>query len=215
MKKILHLNLKPIIGFFNPLLFVLLMLFATNSFAGYIKVGPARIICNGESVQLGEAAIKGNTYTWSSNPSGFSSTLSNPMVTQTANTWYFLTEMDSVSGKTATDSVWVSIATLTANPTFSGSTKIPVKNNDDSLYSNVSGVYPSTASLSYLWSISPSFNTTGGRVAKINDSIVTNPTHIQITTAGCYDITLTIHATFTENGNSHTCTTAFNKPKLI
>ncbi|MCX6352178.1 MAG: PKD domain-containing protein [Bacteroidetes bacterium] len=87
----------------------------------------------------------------------------------------------------------------------------PIKNGDITLNSYIGQTIPSTSTLKYAWSISPAFNSTGGRIAKINDSTVANPSKIQITTSGSYDISLTIINTF----GAQTCTTTVNKPGLI
>jgi len=47
----------------------------------------AKTICVGQSVNIGATAVSGNTYSWISSPSGFSSTSSNPSVNPTTTWW--------------------------------------------------------------------------------------------------------------------------------
>ena len=54
--------------------------------------GPDQSICSGASTQIGVASIPGHTYSWTSNPSGFTSGISNPTVSPGATTIYTLTE---------------------------------------------------------------------------------------------------------------------------
>lgn len=72
--------------------------------------GPDRSICTGASTQIGAPLITGHTYSWTSNPAGFTSTLSNPTVSPAVNTVYTLTETITATGCTRTNSV-----TVTAN----------------------------------------------------------------------------------------------------
>ncbi len=72
--------------------------------------GPSVTLCQGSSATLGTTAVPGNTYSWTSTPSGFTSSLANPTVTPSATTVYHLTETTSF-GCTATNSV-----TVTVNP---------------------------------------------------------------------------------------------------
>jgi hypothetical protein len=55
------------------------------------NAGPDANICVGSSIQLGTAASGSNTYSWTSDPTGFTSTLANPVVTPTTTyTTYYL-----------------------------------------------------------------------------------------------------------------------------
>lgn len=86
-------------------------------------------ICEGASVQLGgggpngETAINGippYTYSWSSNPPGFSDTTATPTVSPTVTTTYTLTITDSDSpGCTNSASVVITISPQPANPSIS------------------------------------------------------------------------------------------------
>jgi len=82
-------------------------------------------VCTGNSTQL-QASVTGGvtpyTYTWSSNPAGFSSTLPNPTASPTIDTWYICTVHDNVP-TTVKDSVLVTVTSLPATPgAITGST---------------------------------------------------------------------------------------------
>lgn len=72
--------------------------------------GSNQSICVGKSAQIGSAALSGDTYSWTSNPTGFTSTIANPVVTPIQSTSYSLT-VTSAQGCTNFDSV-----TITVNP---------------------------------------------------------------------------------------------------
>ena len=58
-------------------------------------VGIPQTICSGSSLTIGVAAISDNSYSWSSDPKGFLSTVSNPLVSPTITTTYILTSTSS------------------------------------------------------------------------------------------------------------------------
>ena len=71
--------------------------------------GSNRVICSGSSSQIGAAVVAGSTYTWSSVPVGFSSTLANPNVSPTVTTTYSVVETITATGCTNTHSVVVTV----------------------------------------------------------------------------------------------------------
>lgn len=82
------------------------------------------IICNGDAVQLFANATNGTgtyTYSWTSNPSGFTSTLSNPYVNPTQSTIYTVVVNDGTS--TVTTTFVLAVNPLPATPviTMNGS----------------------------------------------------------------------------------------------
>jgi len=82
-----------------------------------VSATPASV-CNGSSTQLQAFATGGQapyTYSWSSNPAGFTSTLANPTASPTANTWYICTVHDNVNA-VKKDSVYVTILAPPAAP---------------------------------------------------------------------------------------------------
>ncbi|MCX6247279.1 MAG: T9SS type A sorting domain-containing protein [Bacteroidetes bacterium] len=88
------------------------------------------VICNGESSQLNANASGGSgtyTYSWTSLPAGFTSTLSNPVVSPVTTTKYIAAVNDGSSVKTDTATV-----TVNSNPTA---------------YAGPDATYPNTAPL--------------------------------------------------------------------
>ncbi len=73
--------------------------------------GEDRAICNYSSTTIGAVAIEGHTYSWTSLPSGFTSTVSNPTVSPSLTTTYTLVETITATGTTNSN-----IVTVTVNP---------------------------------------------------------------------------------------------------
>jgi hypothetical protein len=113
--------------------------------------GPDAVICEGASIQLGGPAVGGNTYSWTSLPAGFSSSLSNPVVTPAVTTTYILTETNSATGCSRTDSVTVStnqVISITVNPSSLTQTICSGSSTNILLTSNLAGtVFNWTATL--------------------------------------------------------------------
>jgi len=66
-------------------------------------------VCSGGDVQLFALASGGSgsfTYIWQSNPSGFTSSIFNPLITPTTNTWYKVIVSDGL--QTIADSIYIS-----------------------------------------------------------------------------------------------------------
>lgn len=68
-------------------------------------------ICQGTSIAIGGASVLGSTYSWSSNPIGFSSTNSNPTVSPTVITTYTLEETISATSCRKVNAVVVTVQT--------------------------------------------------------------------------------------------------------
>jgi len=71
--------------------------------------GADRTICLNESSVLGAAAKAGSTYSWSSVPAGFTSTVSNPTVSPKATTTYTVIETNVASSCSNSNSVTVTL----------------------------------------------------------------------------------------------------------
>ncbi len=70
-------------------------------------------ICPGVQIAIGDSSKAGHYYLWSSNPGGFSSTLSNPVVQpKDSLTEYYLTETNTIPGCSKTDSVLIQVAKI-------------------------------------------------------------------------------------------------------
>ena len=81
--------------------------------------GADRIICPGISATLGAPAVAGNTYSWISQPAGFTSAQANPIVTPIVSTSYILTETTTTTGCSNSHSVMVSVKSV-PKPTVTG-----------------------------------------------------------------------------------------------
>lgn len=75
-------------------------------------------ICNGNSVQLGSAAISGHTYLWTPSTGLSSTSIANPIASPIVTTTYALTETITATGCDATNTVTV---TISSAPTISTS----------------------------------------------------------------------------------------------
>ncbi|MFZ4520803.1 MAG: T9SS type A sorting domain-containing protein, partial [Bacteroidales bacterium] len=69
--------------------------------------GADRTICLSDGTTIGAAAVAGNTYSWTSIPAGFISTVANPAVYPQTATFYYLTETVTATGCTNSHSVHV------------------------------------------------------------------------------------------------------------
>ena len=84
----------------------------TGGVIGVNPIASDTVICNGETVSLfaqggGSSSL---TYTWTSNPSGYTSTLETPTANPTVNTWYIVAATDGTT--TATDSILITVNPL-------------------------------------------------------------------------------------------------------
>ncbi len=78
------------------------------------NVGNNQVICAGQSATIGAASVFGDTYSWTSSPVGYTSTMSNPTVSPTAATnVYTLTEAN-LAGCSTTHSVTISVNPIPA-----------------------------------------------------------------------------------------------------
>ena len=87
--------------------------------AYFANAGRDTTICPGKPVQLGILAVPGSSYSWTSNPAGFTSALPMPIVTSSVTTSYFLTVVNS-AGYTAQDPVVVSVVPNLGPNTWTG-----------------------------------------------------------------------------------------------
>jgi len=101
---------------------------------GPVSVNPSidvSDICLGDSISLSAQGSGGSgtlTYVWTSNPSGYASSMENPTATPTVDTWYIVTATDGST--TATDSVLISVHALPI-VTFSSLNDSYCNNEDD------------------------------------------------------------------------------------
>jgi hypothetical protein len=72
-------------------------------------------ICPGNNIYIGSNAVSGMIYNWSSNPSGFTASSSNPVISPSVNTMYYLELTDSTTGCKANDSVMISLLSVSSS----------------------------------------------------------------------------------------------------
>ncbi|MEI7980458.1 MAG: hypothetical protein WCI71_02325, partial [Bacteroidota bacterium] len=143
------------------------------------NAGTNTAICSGNSAQIGAVPVVGNTYSWSSVPSGFTSTVSNPSVNPLVTTIYTLTETVTATGCNNSNSV-----TVTVNPTpvadFSANNLKPPLNTTVTFSDLSTG-----GATGWSWSFAPATVTfVGGTTATSQ-----NP-QVQFTAGGLYNVTL-------------------------
>jgi hypothetical protein len=76
------------------------------------NAGGNKSICSGNNITIGSTAVTGHSYSWTSKPSGFASSVSNPSVNPTVKTTYYMTETITATGCSKTDSAVISINPL-------------------------------------------------------------------------------------------------------
>lgn len=178
--KIRVVSTTPVVISGNSLSFIINPLPAANA-------GSSSAICLGNSAIIGAAAVPGNTYSWISSPSGFTSTSANPTVSPTVTTIYTLTETIEATGCTKSNSV-----TITVNPLPAANAGSP---SAICLGNNATIGVASVAGNTYSWVSSPAGFT----------STSANPT-VSPTVTTSYTLTETITATGCTKSNSVTIT---------
>ncbi len=88
------------------------------------NAGSNRTICQNSSTQIGASAVSGNTYSWTSSPAGFTSSLSNPTVKPMVTTTYILVEIVTATGATKTNNVLVTVNSSPILPAIGGSNMV-------------------------------------------------------------------------------------------
>lgn len=106
------------------------------------KTGDNGAICVGASIQIGDIAVPGNTYLWRADPAGevFDYLISNPVVKPAYTTTYTLTETNTATGCSNTNSVTIlanQVISLSVNP--AGQTICSGNNTSIVITSNISG----------------------------------------------------------------------------
>lgn len=113
-------------------------------------------ICQGDKIAIGGNPVTGSTYTWTSNPIGFTSNVANPIVSPTVTTAYYITETNA-TGCVKSDSLTITVKPIPAKP-FAGSDKRICAGDTTTLsfssvsgstyrWTNTSGTYSSTDSV--------------------------------------------------------------------
>ncbi|MBK7212006.1 MAG: HYR domain-containing protein [Bacteroidales bacterium] len=151
--------------------------------------GPNSTICEGASIQLGAAAVPGNTYSWTSVPAGFTSSISNPVVTPAVSTEYTLVETNTTSGCSQTHSALITlnqVINVTVNPVSQLQTICSGTATNIGLTSNITGtVFTWNAVLSSGSNTTFNTNGSGNQISEI----ITNTSSLNSTVI--YHITAT------------------------
>jgi hypothetical protein len=92
------------------------------------KVGPAQTTCSGDKTGIGSSLLSGYSYSWTSNPSGFTSSLPDPVVRPNVSTIFTLTATIIATGCSKTDSVKITVNPLPA-PNAGGNHSICLGNS--------------------------------------------------------------------------------------
>ncbi len=157
------------------------------------NAGSARGICAGSSTTLGAASVTGSTYAWTSTPTGFTSTVSNPTVSPAATTTYTLTERNS-NGCTATSTV---VVTVNPVPSPNAGTDVTICSGSSSTIGCPSGCPPVTGN-TYAWTSNPSGYSSTLTNPTVTPSVTTTYYLTESSAAGCSgtdDIVITVTPT--------------------
>ena len=149
-----------------------------------VNAGIGKTICSGNTDTIGANAISGYSYNWTANPAGFGSSNSNPYVTPTSTTTYYLT-VTSSSYCQSYDSV---IVTVNPSPAaLAGNNKVIC--SGDSALIGAAGVTGDT----YSWKSNPPGDSSALSTFKVAPLITT-----------IYYVTEIVKATGCSNSNSVT-----------
>jgi PKD repeat protein len=157
----------------------------------------SQTICGGTSISIGGAAVSGNTYSWKSNPLGFTSSSSNPTVTPTATTTYTLAEVVTATGCSRSNSTTITVVTNPSAGSISGPTSVCA--GTTTIY------YPATFTNGISYTYKPAL--TSGSSSKLNNDSIsihwssTGSASLwmiaKVTSGGCKDstqINITVNA---------------------
>jgi len=140
--------------------------------------GVNRAICAGTTTQLGADPVAGSTYSWTSLPPGFSSTLANPTVSPLTTSIYTVIETVTATGCVNTNSVFVTVNPLPA--AVAGANRTICEGQSTQL--GTTAVTGST----YSWtSVPPGFTSTSANPT-VSPLVTTTYTVVETkTTTGC------------------------------
>ncbi len=118
----------------------------------------ASAICNDDSVKLGTKAVSGDSYAWYSVSGGFSSNISNPVVSPSTSTVYVLKESINATGCSQSDTVRITVHSKPV-PDFNASSFCL---GDSTVFSN-----KTDSASSYVWNFGDG-----------QSAVKTNPAHL-------------------------------------
>lgn len=134
-------------------------------------------LCLGNSIALGGPAQPNITYSWTSNPAGFTSTIANPTVSPVVTTNYILVVTNSITGCTALITITITVVPVPAAPTVSVNSPVC---SGDTIFLNAS----SNQNGNYTWS-GPN-----GYSSNLQNPSILNST---LGMAGTYSATITVN----------------------
>jgi PKD repeat protein len=152
-----------------------------------VTVGSAKTICSGSSTQIGGSSVSGLAYSWTSNPSGFTSSSANPTVKPAVTTYYILTVTNG-SGCSNKDSVKVTINPV---PTGAAGTAQTICKGESA---TIGG--KAVTGISYSWTSNPAGFTSTAASPAVSPSVTTTYRVVASNTTGCSDtdsVTVTVN----------------------
>jgi len=108
------------------------------------NAGTDTMICAGDSILLGTSAVSGYSYSWSSSPAGFSSSIANPWTHPMVNTNYYLSLTNTATGCVGRDTLYTLVNAL-PHATFS------IADTLLCIFDSLSVTNTSTGGASYQW----------------------------------------------------------------
>ncbi len=184
-----------------------------------ISICPNCTSCvDNQNTQIGAAPVGMDTYTWTSNPSlMFDFRRSNPIVTPTSTTTFYLTESNGVCSNYPPNTVVVEIGTNTTrigdDPTAMppktgfGWTGISYNCNDPSYDIEITGNYSTTA-----YNFQEKYTPSKNPYFIITSTNSTSAQYTSPTTGGTY---YTIHSVTVDGGITETLTGSCNEPIVV
>ncbi len=158
-----------------------------------VDAGTDQTICLGDSIAIGSAGDVTHTYSWTSSPAGFTSTLANPNVSPTVTTTYTLTETITSTGCQDQQSVTI---TVVQPPVISAGPNATIC--DTSTGYTLSNATGPNSGVTYLW------EAVGGDGTFNGDENTLNPTY----TPGSNDVAVgSVVLRLSANNNSGACQT--------
>ena len=162
------------------------------------NAGSSQTICNGTGASIGAAAVSGDTYSWTSNPTGYSSTNANPSVSPATTTTYYLNEKITLTGCNKTDSVIITVNPIPSSPSPTNNGPVCASQELDLFASTVSGA-------SYAWTGPNGFTSTmQNPIVTISDTADSGLYAVTATVNGCTSPSSSINAVVNPQPKAYT-----------
>lgn len=144
------------------------------------NVGTINEVCKGSSITIGAAAEGSNTYSWTSDPVGFTSNISNPIITPDVSMKYNLEESVKETGCKNSNSIVVDVVSIPEAAGVISSDKGYVCAGDVVTYS----VPAITGATSYIWNYSGTGVTISDNSREVKVSFAANATSGKLSVCG-------------------------------